>query len=104
MSDAGDAEIYDEFDEWMGNADAAGVELQNQAAALDDAKKEERTYIDAEAIEGDSHKMGGQLIVRFTDGENTCFKSVSAHIVKKLDDGSYIALTARTNLRYTPQD
>jgi hypothetical protein len=82
MSD--DGEVYDEFDEWMNGAGAAGEELQNQAAALEDAKEEERTFVGADAIEGDETKMGGQLIVRFTseDGETTCFKSVSAHIVR----------------------
>ena len=88
----------------MGSADAADVELENQAAALEDAKEEERAYINADFIGGEETKLGGQLIVRFTDGEKTCYKSVSAHIVKKLSDNCYIALTARTNLRYIPQD
>ena len=71
---------------------------------MEDATKEERTYINADAIGGEETKLGGKLIVRFTDGANTCFKSVSAHIVKKVNDDCYIALTTRTNLRYAPSD
>ena len=64
--DAGeDTEIYDAFDQWMGDAEAAGVELQNQAAALEDAEKEERTFRGQENIKDKATALGCQLVVRF---------------------------------------
>ena len=40
------------------------------------------------------------LVVRFKDDDTgkTYFKNVSAHIVRKKEDGTYIALTSRLNL------
>jgi hypothetical protein len=49
--------------------------------------------------------LGGELIVRFKDEEGkNRFKIVSAHIVKKEDDGPYFILTTRMNLLYKPED
>ena len=78
-----DADTYDAFDNWMNDADIAGVELQNQAAALEDAEKEEREFRDASNINANATALGGQLIVRFTNGAKSCFKVASAHLVRK---------------------
>ena len=66
----------------MSDADVAGVELQNQAASLEEVKKEERDFRDLNTIKEKATALGGQLIVRFTNGTDTCFKVVSAHIAK----------------------
>ena len=56
---ADDGEVYDEFDNWMNDAAAAGVELQNQAACLDDATSEERTLRDSGNIGEAATCLGG---------------------------------------------
>ena len=74
---------------------------------MEDAKKEERTFRDASNIGEPATALGGQLIVRFKNPEadEFCFKIVSAHIVKEIEEGkSYAALTSRLNMRYAPGD
>lgn len=104
MDDFGPNE-FGEFDDWYNDGENCGEELQNQAATLDKAEKEERTFRDEDLIKEDAVCWGGELFVRFVNHDGKKFvKRASAHMVKQTSDDSFVALTARTNLHYKPPD
>ena len=62
--DAGNNE-FGEFDDWYNDGENCGEELQNQAASLDKAEKEERTLRGEDTITAIDTQFGGELFVRF---------------------------------------
>lgn len=74
---------YGEFDDWYNDGENCGEELQNQAATLEKATSEERTLRDEDTIQVPQTQWGGELFVRFIDGNNhKSIKRCSAHIIK----------------------
>jgi len=86
----------------MQAADQCEEELINQAASLEDAKKEERKWRGPATIGNIDTACTGQLIVRYINpaDKKNVFKTVSGTIVTKTIDDDYILLTARTNMQY----
>ena len=94
------ADDFGEFDDWYNDGENCGEELQNQAAALEDAESESRKLRDGDSIKEDDVAMTGELIVRFQnkDGKDL-IKRCTAVVVKQTDE-HFIALTSRQNVHY----
>ena len=92
------------FDDWFN--DAADAEndagMQNQAAKFDTKTSEERTKIDGAF--GPECALAGQVFVGFestADPNIKAKKTFSGHIVKKIDDETYVMLTAAHCLEHS---
>ena len=71
---SGEGQDYGEFDDWFGDGEACGAELQNEAASLETATKEERLARTAENINEPETRWGGKLVAKFRDGDKFKFK------------------------------
>ena len=85
-----------EFDDWFNDCDAAGVELENQAAKHDERDREMRTK------RTDTNKSDvsctGHLIIKYMTPEGKgLLKVASGVLARKLSNDEYVLLTAAHN-------
>ena len=92
------------FDDWFN--DAADAEndagMQNQAAKFDIKVKEDRERVTENF--GPQCALAGQVFVGFSnsaDPTKKFKKAFSGHIVQKIDDDTYVMLTAAHCLEYS---
>merc|ERR1712083_190296 len=76
--------------------------MQNQAAKFDDRESEVRTEKPDAELGQDDTKLCGQLYIKFqgSDGASTFVRSASGYLVRKIDDATYVVLTAAHNFKF----
>ena len=82
-----------EFDDWFNDCDAAGVDLENQAAKFDDRNEEMRTKR-TDLNKADVNCTGHLLIKFMSPSGDNLLKVGSGVLARKLDDNTYVLLTA----------
>ena len=82
-----------EFDDWFNDCDAAGVDLENQAAKFDERDKEERTKR-TDLTKSDISCTGHLLVKYMSSSGKSLLKVGSGVLARKLSSDEYVLLTA----------